>query len=145
MSAPFSFGLAWSPVLRGLVAVLHGLPLICALAAGLDPAMILLLLAASGVSAVRQLRRARADAARRLSFAPGACLLEDGGRCEEIEIDEAFADLGWLISFAWRSAGSGRGRGLVVRDGFSAAEWRQIRFFLRWRRMAGEAAKGGPD
>lgn len=133
MSEPFSFFLTWSPTLRAAVVLLHCLPIAAGLASGLALPIMLVLGIALAFSAVAQIRRARADAAKRLTLAPGACRLEQGEGEEEIEIQPEFTDLGWLIAFSWQASETGRrGRAVIVRDAFGADEWRRIRCFLRW-------------
>lgn len=134
MSAPFSLSLKRSRALFAASLVLHVLPMICGVLAGMSVMGLAGLFAALLVSAVLSFREARGLANARLTLVPhGVSMLAFGGLQREVVVLPVSVDLGWLVLVVWRESGTGRvGRATLTRDAVCDGEWRALRRFLRW-------------
>lgn len=134
MSAPFLCPLRLSPLLQGVLLLLHGVPPLCALAPGVPSWLAPPLWGASLLSGLWQLKRARNLG--RLAMqgtAHGECFLLEAGLSRPVEILPDSRDMGWLIVLVWRDPESGvGGRAALTRDGQAFDAWRALRRHLRW-------------
>lgn len=134
MSAPFSFSLKRSPLLRSLTALAHVMPLSCAFFADTRPLVLSVVGVLTLVSAVATSRQGRELGQLRLTVVPqGVSVLEKDGRALEVDILPESVDLGWLIVLVLVERNSRiRRRAALTRGALDAESWRSLRRFLRW-------------
>lgn len=136
---PLDLSLKPSPSRLGLL-FLYLLPLLCLFGSGVPGWVRVVVPCLIAASVCRELVRLRHEARCRLSLhASGEAFLWQGDDQEiPIVIGAESCILGWMQVCTWHSAPevslASQGRICLMRDGMSAAEWRQLRTWLRWRR-----------
>lgn len=134
----------------GGIAVLHGLALgvlvLVDLKAGPQFAVLSLVLC-SALLAFAQWRATRGVVFRLADDGVAYCQGDDGEPERAVQFSEDTRDLGVILVLAWSETGSSSiQRMCVPRDALTAAEWRLLRAWLRWRRpMAGGSSVADPS
>ncbi|HEX5125941.1 MAG TPA: protein YgfX [Rhodocyclaceae bacterium] len=132
--APLVLPLRFSPSLIAALTVVHVLPCIVALGAGVPSVVRIAVMLLVLISIAFQCWKARHLASMQIELRQdGSVFLVFGEERRELAMLPSSADLNVLIVLHWHEQISGRlGRCTLTRDSLGADAWRRLRIWLRW-------------
>jgi len=137
VKSPAVVSLAWSPLLCAAISLAHIVPLASVFVEGVPDWVrwsVIILCMLSAVRAWHIAARLRKSVLR--PHAEGALLEWHSGEMLEGRVLSSSVDRGVLIVLHWRAEGSGQlQRFALLRDAFSAEDWRVLKIWLRWSIM----------